>query len=297
MTAPLLTVRPPSLRVAREAPVWAPGQARAPLGLVSGRLGRPADWNYLKEKLEGRYGSRCQVLVSSRCKGFETQKGIHHNGDLLFSEIAPVLQRTSSLTKVSFIGHDTGGLTIRYCLRLLESETKVFERVRPEFLVTLGCPHLGHTRGNCARFQTGVQLLLADGAVGAPPLLLRMGSDPRYLTPLRRFRRRLAYANVHEAGNVEYPTAALRPDHPYQQVPDNQLESMCSPHYEKILLSTPAEATIHSAEQADYPEQSQDVINFKRYQNLWSGNAYASSDDARRVGEWLAMGAALRGAA
>eukprot|EP00639_Heterosigma_akashiwo_P016447 CAMPEP_0206397614 /NCGR_PEP_ID=MMETSP0294-20121207/23606_1 /ASSEMBLY_ACC=CAM_ASM_000327 /TAXON_ID=39354 /ORGANISM="Heterosigma akashiwo, Strain CCMP2393" /LENGTH=185 /DNA_ID=CAMNT_0053852811 /DNA_START=733 /DNA_END=1288 /DNA_ORIENTATION=- len=99
-----------------------------------------------------------------------------------------------------------------------------------------------------------------------------------------------AYANVHEAGNVEYPTAALRPDHPYQQVPDNQLESMCSPHYEKILLSTPAEATIHSAEQADYPEQSQDVINFKRYQNLWSGNAYASSDDARRVGEWLAMG-------
>lgn len=55
-----------------------------------------------------------------------------------------------------------------------------------------------------------------------PPILAKMTGE-EYLAPLRRFRRRVLYANIKFDSTVEYPSASIRIDDPYIYVPDLDL--------------------------------------------------------------------------
>ena len=55
-----------------------------------------------------------------------------------------------------------------------------------------------------------------------PPILAKMTGE-EYLAPLRRFRRRVLYANVKFDSTVEYPSASIRMDDPFVYVPDQDL--------------------------------------------------------------------------
>lgn len=57
---------------------------------------------------------------------------------------------------------------------------------------------------------------------GEPPLLAKMTGE-EYLAPLRRFQRRVLYANTKLDTTVEYPSASVRMDDPYAYVPDDDM--------------------------------------------------------------------------
>lgn len=191
--------------------------------LVHGYMGNSLEMKYLQEALLNEWQrdpSDSQLVVhSAKCNEGRTSDGIEAGGSRLAAEVNQLLQRfrqqnrsnnADSKLYLSLVGNSLGGLYARHAVSLLDWHLVD----QPLDFVTTATPHLGvsypHTyiplnRGlewvvaNTLQ-QTGRDLFLQS------PVMERLATDPKYLKPLQRFKRRVAYANSFGT-DFQVPTA------------------------------------------------------------------------------------------
>lgn len=226
-----------------------PGERTEPTHLVvmvNGLIGSAQDWRFAAKQMLKKYPQDLVVHCSRRNHSTQTFDGVDVMGQRLAEEVRTVIKRHPSLKKISFVGHSLGGLIARYavaCLYEQESQQDLpqnseepKERIgglEPVYFITSATPHLGSrghkqvplfsgsrtlerlaTRMSWCLGKTGKHLFLGDGDDdGKPPLLLRMVSDRRnlkFISALRCFKRRIAYANTRFDHLVGWSTSSIR---------------------------------------------------------------------------------------
>ncbi|XP_024009032.1 putative lipase ROG1 isoform X2 [Eutrema salsugineum] len=226
-----------------------PGERAEPTHLVvmvNGLIGSAQNWRFAAKQMLKKYPQDLVVHCSKSNHSTQTFDGVDVMGERLAEEVRSVIKRHPSLQKISFVGHSLGGLIARYAVaRLYEQECPEElsqnsddigqERIaglEPVYFITFATPHLGsrghkqvplfsgsHTLERLATHmswclgKTGKHLFLADGDDGKPPLLLRMVSDRRnlkFISALRCFKRRIAYANTSFDHLVGWSTSSIR---------------------------------------------------------------------------------------
>ncbi|XP_073140967.1 putative lipase ROG1 [Henckelia pumila] len=218
--------------------------------MVHGIVGRASDWKFGAEQLVKMLPDKVFVHCSEKNMASLTLDGVDVMGERLAEEVLEVVKRKPGLRKISFIAHSVGGLVARYAIGKLyrpwgssTEEVSVNEHkeklrgtiagLEPVNFITLATPHLG-SRGNkqvpflfgVPAFEkvaglvihlifrrTGRHLFLNDCDDGKPPLLRRMVEDNEeypFMSALRSFQRRVAYANVGYDHIVGWRTSSIR---------------------------------------------------------------------------------------
>ena len=213
--------------------------------LVHGWLGKPAEMNALRDSLSRECAARkttspsktsaCVIHCAVSNDG-RTSDGVAAGGSRLATEINDLLTQTQHLLErnnynrlqsssdeskitLSIVGNSLGGLYGRYAL------AEIHVPYQPEVFCTTATPHVGVGHGNTylrlPRFlergiafvlgRTGRDLFLTDDTRrarkhGRSTLLHELTFAPKYIHPLRRFRRRIAYANAYGT-DFQVPTA------------------------------------------------------------------------------------------
>ncbi|RID52167.1 hypothetical protein BRARA_H02785 [Brassica rapa] len=218
--------------------------------MVNGLIGSAQNWRFAAKQMLKKYPQDLVVHCSRRNHSTQTFDGVDVMGQRLAEEVRTVIKRHPSLQKISFVGHSLGGLIARYavaCLYeqvspqksddtcdkgLIEEPKERIGGLEPVCFITSATPHLGSrghkqvplfsgsrtleklaTRMSWCLGKTGKHLFLADGDDGKPPLLLRMVSDRRnlkFISALRCFKRRIAYANISFDHLVGWSTSSIR---------------------------------------------------------------------------------------
>ncbi|MCL7035667.1 hypothetical protein MKW94_027026 [Papaver nudicaule] len=173
------------------------------LVLVHGILASPSDWTYVEAELKKRLGRTFLIYASSSNTFTKTFHGIDGAGKRLADEVKQVVQKTESLTKISFLAHSLGGLFARYAIAVLYSsyangngmsdEFTRFSRgsnienatsalcrgtiagLEPINFITLATPHLGVRGKKQLPFLLGVPFLEKIAAPMAPIVAGRTG--------------------------------------------------------------------------------------------------------------------------
>uniref|UniRef100_M4DPM4 DUF676 domain-containing protein n=1 Tax=Brassica campestris TaxID=3711 RepID=M4DPM4_BRACM len=221
-----------------------PGERTEPTHLVvmvNGLIGSAQNWRFAAKQMLKKYPQDLIVHCSRRNHSTQTFDGVDVMGQRLAEEVRMVIKRHPSLQKISFVGHSLGGLIARYAVACLyeqespQNSEEPKERIgglEPVCFITSATPHLGSrghkqvplfsgsrtleklaTRMSWCLGKTGKHLFLADGDDGKPPLLLRMVSDRRnlkFISALRCFKRRIAYANISFDHLVGWSTSSIR---------------------------------------------------------------------------------------
>ncbi|KAG2256738.1 hypothetical protein Bca52824_076032 [Brassica carinata] len=222
-----------------------PGERAEPTHLVvmvNGLIGSAQNWRFAAKQMLKKYPQDLIVHCSRRNHSTQTFDGVDVMGQRLAEEVRTVIKRHPSLQKISFVGHSLGGLIARYAVACLyeqespQNSEEPKERIaglEPVCFITSATPHLGSrghkqvplfsgshtleklaTRMSWCLGKTGKHLFLADGDDdGKPPLLLRMVSDRRnlkFISALRCFKRRIAYANTTFDHLVGWSTSSIR---------------------------------------------------------------------------------------
>ena len=171
-----------------------------------------------------------ETLTTLKVKGNAgiagTYDGIEKGAVRIWREVMDEIARLGdSLKALSIVGHSLGGLYARYVVRLLD-DCFVFEKCEPRVFVTLATPHLSVRRPQTTPlnvvFQqvakkicaTARELCLEDDSKS--PLLFRM-TQPSFVDVLKKFRRRVLYANVSNDFQVHYSTASISTFNPYNR--------------------------------------------------------------------------------
>uniref|UniRef100_A0A1J3GS50 DUF676 domain-containing protein n=1 Tax=Noccaea caerulescens TaxID=107243 RepID=A0A1J3GS50_NOCCA len=218
--------------------------------MVNGLIGSAQNWRFAAKQMLKKYPQDLLVHCSKRNHSTQTFNGVDVMGERLAQEVRSVIKRHPSLQKISFVGHSLGGLIARYAIgRLYEQELpqnsddpedkisveepkESIAGLAPVYFITSATPHLGSrghkqvplfsgsrtleklaTRMSWCLGKTGKHLFLADGDDGKPPLLIRMVSDRRnlkFISALRCFKRRIAYANTSFDHLVGWSTSSIR---------------------------------------------------------------------------------------
>ncbi|CAN7057747.1 unnamed protein product [Brassica oleracea var. botrytis] len=200
------------------------------------------NWRFAAKQMLKKYPQDLIVHCDRRNHSTQTFDGVDVMGQRLAEEVRTVIKRHPSLQKISFVGHSLGGLIARYAVACLyeqespQNSEEPKERIaglEPVCFITSATPHLGSrghkqvplfsgshtleklaTRMSWCLGKTGKHLFLADGDDdGKPPLLLRMVSDRRnlkFISALRCFKRRIAYANTTFDHLVGWSTSSIR---------------------------------------------------------------------------------------
>ncbi|XP_010941069.1 putative lipase C4A8.10 [Elaeis guineensis] len=216
--------------------------------MVHGILGSTADWQYGASEFVKMLPDKVMVHCSE-CNMYRlTLDGVDVMGERLADEVVGVIIRKPEIRKISFIAHSVGGLVARYAIGRLyrhpegnpsqEHLGNICVRgticgLEAINFITVATPHLG-SRGNrqvpflfgvtaiekvasCVIHwifgRTGRHLFLTDNDEGQPPLLLRMVDDCGdlyFMSALRAFKRRVAYANVGYDHIVGWRTSSIR---------------------------------------------------------------------------------------
>ncbi|KAF8108039.1 hypothetical protein N665_0115s0051 [Sinapis alba] len=225
-----------------------PGERSEPTHLVvmvNGLIGSAQNWRFAAKQMLKKYPQDLVVHCSKRNHSTQTFDGVDVMGERLAEEVRSVIKRHPSLQKISFVGHSLGGLIARYAVACLyeqesrqdlpQNSEEPKERIgglEPVYFITSATPHLGSrghkqvplfsgsrtlerlaTRMSWCLGKTGKHLFLADGDDGKPPLLLRMVTDRRnlkFISALRCFKRRIAYANTSFDHLVGWSTSSIR---------------------------------------------------------------------------------------
>lgn len=182
----------------------------------------------VKEKVLGAaFGSQLTVIIcqaTSLSAGSSTTDGIEAGGARLVAEVRSCVQSMGAhgrpaAESVSFWGHSLGGLYIRWALaELADEEDGTVCGLPPRLLIFTACPHLGIAAtfppallgagtalGVCGRTLEQLCLTDSDG------LVEKLGTEPRFVRPLRLFSCRALVANVCHDAVVDFCTAALQP--------------------------------------------------------------------------------------
>ncbi|KAJ1281365.1 hypothetical protein BS78_04G300800 [Paspalum vaginatum] len=219
--------------------------------MVNGLYGSSADWKFAAEQFVKRLPGKVFVHRSQSNHSKLTYDGVDLMGERLAEEVRQIVQRRRNLRKISFVAHSLGGLVTRYAIGKLFETTvnndKPFDEqkfpacgkiagLEPINFITSATPHLGsrwnkqlpflfgvplleRTAAEAAHFivgRTGKHLFLTDRDDGKPPLLLRMVEDcddGKFMSALRSFKRRVAYANVTYDHIVGWRTSSIRRQH------------------------------------------------------------------------------------
>ncbi|XP_049933385.1 lipid droplet phospholipase 1-like isoform X2 [Nymphaea colorata] len=245
--------------------VWRPSASAAPdhlVVMVNGILGSVTDWKFGAEQFARMLPDKVVVHCSERNVSTLTLDGIDVMGERLAEEVEEVITQMPGVRKISFVAHSLGGLVARYAIGRLyrppSSEKGSHEGticgLEAMNFITVATPHLG-SRGykqvpflfGVAVFEraacqmshwifgrTGRHLFLTD-CEGEPPLLQRMVADCgdlHFMSALRAFRRRVAYANVNYDHIVGWRTASIRCNH---ELPKEHWEDSLNEKYPHIV--------------------------------------------------------------
>ena len=192
-------------------------------------------------------------VVSVKSNVDQTHDGIAAGGKRIATEIDGLV-RDLGATTLSFVGNSLGGLYARYALAHLDcltekeggneqadqstnNDTECPSRriVEPLLFVTTATPHLGESRNTylpIPRFveygigsalqQTGRDLF------NISPIIHELARQDEYVRPLRRFRKRVAYANAFGTDfQVPVSTAAflsVNSNNPHHVLKGNRVE-------------------------------------------------------------------------
>ena len=199
--------------------------------LIHGLYGNDMELAYFQETLERQALQQQQqqhqsiVIHSAKCNLGKTSDGIATGGDRLVKEVEEQLDvihcgnnnnnndEDSPVVFLSFVGNSLGGLYARYAIAHLRRT----ENLVPYIFCTIATPHLGVSNNTYIAMPRWAEAMVAVtfGATGhelfhRTPLLQEMGTDAKYLSPLGRFRKRIAVANAFGTDfQVPTPTAAF----------------------------------------------------------------------------------------
>ena len=177
-------------------------------------------------------------LMVKKNEIFRSYSGIRACAQRLKEEIEEEMDRLEDvMTHISFIGYSAGGLICRYCLGLLE-DNGFFEKVVPVNFFLFASPNAGIHRfltsphsltnlnyqvfnwftsklGWLIGGKTCVEMALQDDPEA--PLVHLMSLTP-FLNILRRFKKRVVFANIFYDRAVPFESAALYAGRsPYEQ--------------------------------------------------------------------------------
>ncbi|PON67879.1 Alpha/Beta hydrolase fold containing protein [Parasponia andersonii] len=196
--------------------------------MVNGLIGSSQNWKFAAKQFLKKYPDDVVVHCSESNYSTLTFDGVDVMGERLAEEVISVVKRHPGVQKISFIGHSLGGLIARYAIARLYAQ-EITREPSQNMVISLDlpgvCVHqvpvfcgfytLEKVASRTSWFlgKTGRHLFLTDGDSGKPPLLLWMASDTenlKFISALRSFRRRVAYANVRFDHLVGWSTSSLR---------------------------------------------------------------------------------------
>ncbi|KAL1214194.1 hypothetical protein V5N11_034728 [Cardamine amara subsp. amara] len=215
-----------------------PGELTEPTHLVvmvNGLIGSSQDWRFAAKQMLKKYPQDLVVHCSKRNHSTQTFVGVDVMGERLAEEVRSVIKRHPSLQKISFVGHSLVKDIGDNCP--IEEPKERIAGLEPVYFITSASPHLGsrghkqvplfsgsHALERLARRmswclgKTGKHLFLADSDGGKRDdgkhlLLIRMVYDSRdlkFISALRCFKRRIAYANTSFDHLVGWSTSSIR---------------------------------------------------------------------------------------
>lgn len=189
--------------------------------LQHGLYGGPMHLTALADELMQRQPRELLVHQARSNEGL-TRDGVAAGGERLAAEIREVVARESSLESITLVGNSLGGLYVRHAAAsLLEGsgDDATMAGLRPDALVTTGCPHLGvrrYTYLPVPRWLRPAGVLIAGAT--ADDLLLRDASrllvemsvpSSAFGEALGVFSRRRCYANLRGDFMVPFGSAAI----------------------------------------------------------------------------------------
>jgi len=210
--------------------------------LVHGLGGAPGDLKYLSNQLKERSSKTLVVLAQANAK--QTRDGVENGGLRLSQEIRALAAANPTLKALSIIGNSLGGIYARFAIGHLDYDSTnntFLGHLKPAVFMTIASPHLG-TR--CFTYipipscfyglvgllfgKSGSDLFYLDKQTKTPkknvrnseevfsslsdhkPIVLAIGTDYKYLIPLRAFQHRRLYANRSKDMMVPMGTAAFQ---------------------------------------------------------------------------------------
>lgn len=201
--------------------------------MVNGIIGSSEDWRYAAEQFVKKlYGK--VVVHRSECNSLTlTFDGVDRMGERLSEEVLDVVTQWPEVNKISFVAHSLGGLVARYAVgRLYQHHGAKIAGLEPINFITVATPHLGSGGNKQLPFLGGLPFLekqasqtahLIAGRSGKHlfltdkdddrPLLLQMVydlDDLKFISGLRSFKRRVAYANANYDHVVGWRTSSIR---------------------------------------------------------------------------------------
>ncbi|KAI0833165.1 DUF676-domain-containing protein [Hypoxylon sp. FL0890] len=221
--------------------------------LVHGLWGNPNHMKSIAKALRDAYSEgKLYLLVAKRNSGSFTYDGIERGGERVCLEIEEELEtirnKGGKITKLSIVGYSLGGLVARYAVGLLEMRG-VLDQVQPVNFTTFASPHLGvrtplrgwhnhmwNVLGARTLSMSGRQLFTIDDYRDTGRPLLAVLADPEsiFMSGLRRFKRRILYANVVNDRSAVYYTTSIAKTDPYtdtSRIKPNYLKG-----YEDVIL-------------------------------------------------------------
>ena len=237
--------------------------------------------SYLVHIIKGNSNDYCFGL-------YRTQLGICVGGKRTADEIKNVLEKYSSINKISFIGGSLGGLYNRYAVKVLYNALKSIQCIN---FVTLGTPHLGvddwvkNKRILCGMIslykgasilseykllpKTLEQLLKLDcnGNNIEQTLIYKMCNDKEYLNALNLFENKIAYANSINDNRVSCSSGLLLKT--FNDINENKLVNEM--FYNDIKKATERKESFISKVNQNYNDKSlwwnkfDETINFDKY--------------------------------
>lgn len=172
--------------------------------LVHGWKGDSKEMGYMHRSLlqeaEKHPYSRFAVHSSTVNEG-RTSDGIAAGGERLAAEVSDMIashRANNTVVTLSFVGNSLGGLYSRYALSKINTST-----VEPMVFCTTATPHLGVSKHTYVSLPRSVEWVIAHTLYWTGKDLFQytsiikdMALNSTFKTPLQRFRKRIAYANV-----------------------------------------------------------------------------------------------------
>ena len=183
--------------------------------LVHGWKGDSKEMGYMQHSLlreSEKHPSSRFVVYSSTVNEGRTSDGIAAGGERLAAEVSDMIashRADNNVLTLSFVGNSLGGLYSRYALSKIDSSL-----VEPMVFCTTATPHLGVHNHTYVRIPRSVEWVVAHtfhltgkDLFRYTPIIEDLALNSTFKTPLQRFRKRIAYANVSSCDHSELVTS------------------------------------------------------------------------------------------
>lgn len=202
--------------------------------LIHGLWGNHDHMKSLMEVYGKQFGNSEMVFFSpSENAFFKTFDGIEIIGYRTLLEIYQFITcfKDGPITKISVLGYSMGGLVARFVLGKMFGEYHdLFEGIEPQIFITMATPHLGvqfyNPRGSFLKglLQFGMRIIGCNiiGKSGRELFVVNKHNDilvkitkGEYLNALRKFKWRIAFANVNNDRTVSFYTGFISDCDPF----------------------------------------------------------------------------------